>query len=129
MMTDPIADMLTRIRNAALVGKKEVAVPYSKIKLSIAQILVRTGYLEKAETTKDLHLGLLLVLKYANKQPAISQIKRISKPGCRRYVKQEEIKKVLDGFGLAIISTPKGLLTNQEARKEKVGGEIICEVY
>ena len=129
MMTDPIADMLTRIRNASLIHKKEVVVPFSKIKIGIAKILVEQGYMEKAEEKKDAHPYILLTLKYHGHTPAINHIKRISKPGHRQYMKKDEITKVLSGFGLAILSTPKGLLTNDEARKQQVGGEVICEVY
>lgn len=129
MMTDPIADMLTRIRNASLVHKKEVVLPYSKIKLAIANILVKEGYLKKAEEKKDVHPYLLLTLQYNNGAPAVNFIKRVSKPGHRRYVKKDDIEKVLSGFGVAILSTPKGLLTNSEARQEQVGGELICEIY
>jgi small subunit ribosomal protein S8 len=137
MMTDPIADMLTRIRNASLINKKEVAVPFSKIKMHIANILVKEGYLKKAEevsaktasSEKGVHPYIALTLQYNGSAPAITHIKRISKPGHRRYVKKDEIEKVLSGFGVAILSTPKGLLTNEEARKHDVGGELICEVY
>ncbi len=136
MMTDPIADMLTRIRNASLIHKKEVIVPFSKIKIGLAKILVEQGYLEKSEVNpkavssgKDAHPYILLTLKYHGHTPAITHIKRISKPGHRQYIKRDAISKVLSGFGLAILSTPKGLLTNDEARKQQVGGEVICEVY
>ncbi|HSR88830.1 MAG TPA: 30S ribosomal protein S8 [Candidatus Udaeobacter sp.] len=129
MMTDPIADMLTRIRNASLIYKKEVSLPYSKIKLGIANILVKHGYLEKAEEKKDIHPYILLTLKFNSGMPAITEIKRISKPGHRKYIKKDDIDAVLSGFGVAILSTPKGLLTNDEARKQQVGGELICEVY
>ena len=129
MMTDPIADMLTRIRNASLIHKKEVTLPYSKIKMGIANILVKQGYLQKAEEKTDAHPYILLTLQYHNGMPAITHIKRISKPGHRQYMKRDDIEKVLSGFGVAILSTPKGLLTNDEARKQQVGGELICEVY
>ena len=128
-MTDPIADMLTRIRNASLVHKKEVVLPYSKIKLAIANILVKEGYLKKAEEKKDVHPYILLTLEYRNGAPAVTVIKRVSKPGHRKYVKKDEIEKVLSGFGLAILSTPKGLLTDIQAKQEQVGGELICEIY
>lgn len=128
-MTDPIADMLTRIRNASNVHKKEVVVPFSKLKMAIADILVKNGYLIKAEEVKETHPQIMLTLKYYNGQPAINNVKRISKPGHRRYVKNEEIQTVLSGFGLAILSTPKGLLTNVEARNMHLGGELICEVF
>lgn len=129
MMTDPIADMLTRIRNASSVHKKEVVVGYSKINLGIARILVREGYLEKVEEKKDKLPSLSLTLKYTAGRPAIDHLKRVSKPGGRCYVKKDEIKPVLNGFGVAIISTPRGLLTNTEARAANLGGEVICEVY
>lgn len=129
MMTDPIADMLTRIRNASMVHKKEVALAYSKIKLAIAEILVREGFLEKIEVSEDKKPQILIKLKYQGRESAIYSLKRISKPGHRRYVKSTELGKVLNGFGLAIISTPKGVLTHIEAKKEKIGGELICEVY
>ena len=128
-MTDPIADMLTRIRNASMIKKKEVTVPFSKIKFGIANLLVANGYLEKVEEKKDKHPYLLLTLKYTRGTPVINNIKRISKPGHRQYVKSDDIEKVLSGFGLAILSTPKGLLTNDEARRAKIGGEVICEVF
>lgn len=128
-MTDPIADMLTRIRNASLVHKTEVLLPYSKIKLAIANILVAEGYLKKAEEKKDTHPSIVLTLQYNNGAPAVTVIKRVSKPGHRKYVKKEEIEKVLSGFGVAILSTPKGLLTDTQAKQEQVGGELICEIY
>jgi small subunit ribosomal protein S8 len=129
MMTDPIADMLTRIRNASMINKPEICVPFSKIKLALANLLVKTGYLSGVQEKKDVHPYLLINLKYNDKQPAISHIKRISKPGRRVYKKSDEIREVLNGFGISLLSTPKGLMTNQEARMAKVGGELICEVY
>jgi len=129
MMTDPIADLLTRIRNASNVKKKEVSAPYSKIKLAIAEILVRKGYLSGVVVSKDTPAQLLLALKYSGGKPAISSLKRVSKPGGRCYVKKDEIREVLNGYGMSILSTPQGLLTNREAKKAQVGGELICEVY
>ena len=129
MMTDPIADMLTRIRNASSVRKKEVVLPYSKLKMSIAGILAREGYLEKAEATTDKKPQIILTLKYEGRQPAISSLRRVSTPGHRQYVKTADLSKVLNGFGLAILSTPMGVMSNIEAKKAKVGGEIICEVF
>ncbi len=129
MMTDPIADMLTRIRNASVIHKPEVVVPFSKIKMGIATILVREGYLVKAEEKKDRHPYILLTLKYSKGSPVIQHVKRVSTPGHRLYVKKEKIKQILNGFGIAILSTPQGLLTDKEARKAAVGGEVICEVY
>jgi len=129
MMTDPIADMLTRIRNAYTVHKKEADVSYSKIKKTIADILVREGYLAKVEEKKEGNPTLVLSLKYIDGQPAVREIKRISKPGARTYVRQEKIGEVLNGYGLSILSTPKGVMTNREAKAQGVGGELLCEVY
>ncbi len=128
MMTDPIADMLTRIRNGYTVRKSEVTMPFSNIKMAIAEILVREGYLDKAEKSTD-GRQLMLTLKYINKTPAVHEINRLSKPGNRCYVGKGKIKDVLNGLGLSIISTPRGLMTNREAKEAAVGGELICEVY
>lgn len=129
MMTDPIADMLTRIRNAALVHKKEVAIPYSKLKFAIAQILEREGYVAKVEETKTKPAFIVVTLKYLGRESAIQHLERLSTPGHRRYVKKDSIEKVLNGLGLAILSTPKGVLTGKEAVKQNVGGELLCEIY
>ena len=129
MMTDPIADMLTRMRNAARAKKSEATVPFSKLKMAIAEIFVRAGYLDQAQKTEGSHPQLVLTLKFAGGMPVVAQIKRVSKPGHRCYVKAEEISKVLGGFGLSIISTPRGLLTDAEARRAKVVGEVICEIF
>lgn len=128
-MTDPIADMLTRIRNGSVVRKKEVTVPFSKIKMAIAAILVREGYLEKVTEAKDPHPSLVLTLKYVSGACAIQHIQKMSTPGHRLYVKKDDLPRVLNGLGFAILSTPRGLLTDAEARKEKVGGELICQIY
>ncbi len=128
MMTDPIADMLTRIRNGYTVRKSEVTMPFSNIKLAIAEILVREGYLEKAEKSTD-GRQLVVTLKYVNKTAVVHEINRLSKPGNRCYVGKDKIKEVLNGFGISIISTPRGLMTNREARAAALGGELICEVY
>lgn len=123
---DPIADMLTRIRNAALTRKPEVLIPFSKIKFALAKILEKEKYLDSVEMSdKD----ILIKLKYQNKKSTISSIKRISKTSNRVYVKKEELPRVLNGFGLAIISTSKGLITNKEARRLGLGGEVVCEIY
>lgn len=129
MMTDPIADMLTRIRNASLVHKKEITLPFSKIKMAIAAILVREGYLVKTEEVKGMPRTLVLTLKYTDRVPAIQSLKRVSTPGHRRYVKKDEITSVLNGFGVAILSTPQGVLSGKEARAANVGGELLCEIY
>lgn len=131
-MTDPVADMITRIKNAYLARKKSLEVPYSGFKEKIAKILVKEGYLEKvtiespkSKTKKTLKLDL----KYKGKKGAITQIKRLSKPGLRVYAKVKKIPKVLGGQGISIISTPKGLMTDKEAREKKLGGEVLLKVY
>ena len=126
-MTDPIADMLTRIRNANQMRNKEVSMPTSKMKVEIAKILGAEGFIEKY-TVKD--NTLTLTLKYAsNKERVITGLKRISKPGLRVYAKAENIPRVLKGLGIAIISTPKGVMTDKEARKNNVGGEVIAYIW
>lgn len=130
MMTDPIADMLTRIRNASMIHKPEVVLPFSKIKLAIAKILVREGYLTRVIENKEGSKGhLVLDLKYDDGQPAIHTLKRVSRPGHRKYVKSAEMKSVLNGYGFAILSTPRGVMTDKDAIKAKIGGELICEIY
>lgn len=127
-MTDPIADMLTRIRNAIAVRKKDLELPHSNLKFQIADLLRREGFLgavEKTGTPPKLHINL----KYSDKEPAIRSIKRISKPGKRVYAASTELPRVLSDMGIAVISTSAGILTNKEARKRKLGGEVICEVY
>ncbi len=136
-MTDPIADMFTRIRNASLVGKKEILLPMSKLKLAIAKILVREKWLADVEVIpgglKTKRAGfdqLKIVLKYQkNKRPFISSIKRISKPGVKIYVNKEEIPTVLNNQGMLIVSTSAGLMTGFEAKKQGIGGELIGEIY
>lgn len=130
MMHDPIADMLTQIRNALKVARPEVVLPYSKMKQAIAQILQQEGYLEKVEKLDDSPARLKLALKYqAKRQPAISSLKRISKPGRRVYVTHDRLPWVLNNYGIAVVSTSRGVMTNHEARQKRIGGEIICEVY
>ena len=126
-MTDPIADMLTRIRNANQMRNKEVSMPTSKMKVEIAKILDAEGFIEKY-TVKD--NTLTLTLKYANnKERVITGLKRISKPGLRVYAGANEIPSVLNGLGIAIISTPKGVMTDKLARKNNVGGEVIAYIW
>ena len=129
--TDPIADLLTRIRNALTARHDTVAVPASKMKKSIADILVSEGYVKSAEIVDDEgHPNIKIVLKYGNKyESVISNLKRISKPGLRVYAGYEELPKVLGGLGIAIISTSKGIMTDREARKNKVGGEVLAYVW
>ena len=130
-MTDPIADMLTRIRNANTVGHETVEIPASKMKKAIAEILKEEGYITDFEVIEDNKQGLIKVtMKYgANKEKVISGIKKISKPGLKVYAKAGEVPKVLGGLGIAIVSTSKGIVSDKEARKLGVGGEVICYVW
>ena len=126
-MTDPIADMLTRIRNANQMRNKEVSMPTSKMKVEIAKILENEGFIEGFNVKDN---TLTLTLKYAeNKERVITGLKRISKPGLRVYAGAIEIPKVLNGLGIAIISTPKGVMTDKLARKNNVGGEVIAYIW
>lgn len=132
-MTDPIADMLTRIRNAQAVKKPEVTVPYSKFKHQLAELLVREGWLAGTQTipsAKGNFSELLLQLKYAKSgRPAMMKLTRVSTPGRRVYTGTKRLPYVLNGFGMAVVSTSSGLMTNIEARKKGVGGEVVCEIY
>ncbi len=130
-MTDPIADMLTRIRNANTAGHETVEIPASNIKKSIAEILLNEGYISKYEVIDDNKQGIIKIeMKYgAGKERVISGIKKISKPGLKVYAKADEVPKVLGGLGIAIISTSKGVISDKEARKLGVGGEVICYVW
>ncbi len=134
-MTDPIADMLTRIRNALAIKKPEIVLPYSKVKFNIAKVLEKEKLIEKVETidatkSKTGFKQLKIKLKYdENNQSVIGTLKRISSPGQRIYVKKDKIPKVLNGLGLNVLSTSKGLMTGQEAREKNLGGELICEIY
>ncbi len=130
-MTDPIADMLTRIRNANQNRSKEVIIPSSKMKLEIAKILKEEGFIEEFNVNNEsVQTTLTLTLKYGqNKERVITGLKRISKPGLRVYAKAEDIPRVLNGLGIAIISTPKGIMTDKLARKNNVGGEVIAYIW
>ncbi len=131
MMTDPIADMLTRIRNGNSAKHQSIDVPASKIKKDIAEILLNEGFIKGYEVEEDGKQGILKIdLKYGeNEERIISGIKRISKPGLRVYVKSTELPRVLGGLGIAIISTSKGVLTDKDARNQQVGGEVVCYVW
>ena len=131
IVTDPIADMLTRIRNANTVGHETVEIPASKMKKAIAEILKEEGYIADFEMIEDDKQGMIKVtMKYgANKEKVISGIKKISKPGLKVYAKAGEVPKVLGGLGIAIVSTSKGIVSDKEARKLGVGGEVICYVW
>ena len=128
--TDPISDMLTRIRNAIAVGKGEVSLPYSKIKLSVAQILVKNGFLSDVSSSgKGIDKKIVIVINEENSNPKITEIDRLSRPGRRLYVKAKEIPKVKSGRGMVVVSTPKGVMSGDDAKKSAIGGELICKVY
>jgi small subunit ribosomal protein S8 len=129
-MTDPIADMLNRIKNAQAVNHPTVEMPFSNFKYEIAKILEKNGFVEKIEKKgRKARKTMEIVLKYRDKAPVISGIRRISKPGQRIYLSSGEIKKVKEGYGMAILSTSKGLMTDREAKKQKMGGEVLCEIW
>ncbi len=135
-VTDPIADMLTRIRNGVMAGHSQVALPSSKIKVEIAKILKEEGFIESFEVVEgeqSAHKILRLKIKYVGerreRRPVISGLERVSKPGRRIYTKKQDIPWVLSGIGVAILSTPKGVMTGQRARQLGVGGEILCKVW
>ena len=130
-MTDPIADMLTRIRNANMVNHQTVNVPASKLKVQLAKLLKEEGYITDYSVKEDDKVKVIeITLKYdSNNKPIITKLERISKPGLRNYSKAKNLPKVLGGMGIAIVSTSKGLLTDRKARKENIGGEVLCYVY
>jgi len=129
-MTDPITDMLNRIRNAQAVLKSETSIPFSKKKLEIAKILMQEDFIgEIKKSKKGKNKTIEIILKYNEGIPVISGLKRISKPGQKIYVKASEIKSIRKSYGIAIISTSKGLMTDKRARRERFGGEVICEVW
>ncbi len=130
-MTDPIGDMLTRIRNASSARHETCLVPKSRLKVRIAEVLKEEGFIKDFVVHQDGVQGAItILLKYSgDREPAISDIKRVSKPGLRRYVANDSIPRVLNGMGIAILSTSKGVLVDREARKQKVGGELICTVW
>jgi small subunit ribosomal protein S8 len=130
-LTDPIADFLTRIRNASRSGKAELSAPFSKIKADIARILKQEGYISEYEvlTSEDDKPQIKVVTKFVNRAPAITGLKRVSKPGLRKYVGAQEVPRVLGGLGITILSTPKGVMSGREAKKENVGGELLAFVW
>ena len=134
MTNDPIADMLTRIRNALLVGKPTVEIPLSKIKIEIARILKEEGYIEEYAILEAKPVNMIsLQLKYygarRERKPVITNIERISKPGRRVYRGRKDLPRVMSGIGIAIVTTPKGVMTAQQARRERTGGEVLCYVW
>ncbi len=130
-MTDPVADMLTRIRNASMARRDFVPIPASKMKVTIAMILKKEGFITDYEILRsDAHRTIKLHLKYGDrKQPVLSGLKRVSKPGLRVYVHRQEIPRVYGGVGIAVLSTPKGVMTGQQAWQQHLGGELLCYVW
>jgi small subunit ribosomal protein S8 len=135
-VSDPIGDMLTRVRNASMIGHSVVIMPSSRLKVAIANILKDEGYIQDFEVTQEegrTHATLRLWLKYVgdrrHRVPAITGIKRVSTPGCRVYTSKTEVPRVLSGMGIAILSTPKGVITGQQAKRLNVGGEVLCHVW
>ena len=128
-MTDPIADMLTRIRNGYMAHKKEVEVPYSKMKHSVGDLLKEAGYLSMVDIDASNKRILKMGLVYVSDRPAINSLVRVSKPGRRVYMKSGVIPRPLSGYGVAIVSTSRGLMSGTEAKKKKLGGEVVCEVW
>lgn len=130
MLTDPLADMCTRIRNGYQVRQKTVRIPFSKMKKAVAKILIAEGFIKEEKTEgKGKKKTIILSLRYQGKKPALTGIKRVSRPGRRTYSRADKIPTVLSGLGVSIISTPKGLMTNREAKKKNLGGEIICSIW
>jgi len=132
MVTDPIADFLTRIRNAQMAGHRIVDIPASNLKRRMTEILYRQGFILKYKFEDDNKQGIIkIALKYDadTKQPAIQSLERVSRPGLRQYAKPADIRRVKNGLGIAILSTSKGVMTDKEARAQNVGGEVLCNVY
>ncbi len=132
MVTDPIADFLTRIRNAQMAGHRLVEIPASNLKKRMTEILYEQGYILKYKFEEDTKQGLIkIALKYdpTTKQPAIRSLERVSRPGLRQYAKPDEMKRVINGLGVAIISTSKGVLTDKQAKAQNIGGEVLCYIY
>ncbi len=128
-LTDPVADMLTRIRNASKQHHELVDVPYSKVKMEIANILLEEGYVASCEVVEDTHKTIRITLKYFENKSVIQGLKRISKPGLRMYAEVENLPRVLNGLGTAIISTSKGIVTDKKARELNVGGEVMAYIW
>lgn len=130
MVNDPIADMLTRIRNAVMVGHESVLIPHSRVKVAIAKILKEQSFIEDYEVVKAKPAQMLRVqLRYVDRQPAVLGLERVSRPGLRVYAGKTEIPRVYGGLGLAILSTSQGIMTGQQAWRKKLGGEVLCYVW
>jgi len=129
-MTDPVADMLTRIRNACQAAHRRVDVPVSKFKIEIARLLKENAYIQDYKVLDDGRHGLLrLYLKYHEEQPVIHEVQRVSRPGLRRYVKSREVPRVKNGLGMAILSTPRGIMSDRDARRARLGGELVAVLW
>lgn len=130
MVNDPIADLIIQIKNASLANKRSIVLPYARVKYEVAKILCSEGYLVSAEKTgSDPKASLSISLKYVNGVSVLTGVKRISKPGLRWYVNKHNIPRVVGGMGIAILSTPSGIMTDKEARKRGIGGELLCEIW
>ena len=129
MFTDPIADMLTRIRNASAAKKSELVLPFSKFKANLANLLLKEGFIAGVGELAGEHKMLKIDLKYSGQEAIISGIKRVSSPGQRIYLPAERLPRTNSGLGVTVVSTSKGLLTDRQARKEKIGGEVVCQVW
>ena len=130
MFTDPIADMLTRIRNAAAAQKSELVLPFSKFKSNLAKLLLKEGFISGVSEGSGVHKMLQITLKYSPAgESVIAGIKRVSKPGQRIYLSSEKLPRTNSGYGITVVSTSKGLMTDRQARKTKVGGEVVCQVW
>lgn len=129
MMTDPIADMLTRIKNAYMARHKDVEIPYSRYKEELAHLLSKEEIVERVTISGDVKKSIHITLLYRNSQPALTEVTRVSKPGRRVYVKKHEVPRVLGGEGIAVLSTPMGLMTDMQAKKKGLGGEILCKLW
>lgn len=130
MVNDPIGDLLIQIKNASMIGKMAIDVPYSKLKHAVAKILTEQGYIgEIGKTGTDPKTLLHITLKYSNGTSVITDLKRVSKPGLRQYVNKSAIPTVLGGLGLAILSTPEGIMTGKDAKKKGIGGELLCTIW
>lgn len=129
-MTDPIADFIIRIKNAFMANKREVSVPYSKMKKSIADILEEEDYIESVEVVEGKPFARIKMrLRYVGRMPAVTEVKRLSKPGRRLYSAVNDIPRSLGGYGITIVSTNKGVMTDAQARKQNVGGELLCQIW
>ncbi len=130
MITDPIADMLTRIKNAYMARKESVIMPYSKVKESIAKVLIEHKYIKDAQMQEiEGKKNLMVTLSYMGKTPAMTDVKRVSKPGLRRYSGVDTIKRTLGGYGITIVSTSQGVMDDKSAKKKNIGGEVLCQVW